>query len=88
MPEPDAHTETVRAGTPLRIGHVTLLPVERLVMYVDRVTTHAWFAVSKVPYALVVRDSDGIRAVAIGAAVSLEELRAKIPRLDDLLTLE
>ena len=88
MPAPDARIETVTAGTPLRIGRVILLPIERLVVRSGSFTTHAWLSVSKEPYALVVRDSDEIRAVAIGATVSLEELRKKIPGLDDLLTLE
>ncbi|MBE0690115.1 MAG: hypothetical protein IH587_08350 [Anaerolineae bacterium] len=45
-----------------------------------------WFSFEKEPYALVVRDASGARAVNVAAvAVSIEELRAKIPGFDDLL---
>jgi hypothetical protein len=49
-------------------------------------TTGAWFSVAKQPYALVVRDANGIRTLNIdAAAVSLEQLREQIPGLDALL---
>ena len=63
MPERYTRTQAFRAGTPLRVGPVTLLPIERLVTHADLGNTRAWFIVSKEPYALVVRDAGGIRAV-------------------------
>jgi hypothetical protein len=45
-----------------------------------------WFSFEKEPYALVVRDANGTRAINVEeVAVSIEELRAKIPGFDDLL---
>jgi uncharacterized spore protein YtfJ len=86
MPERASHTETVRAGTPLRVGSVTLLPIERVVVHSDMGALGAWFAAAKEPYALVVRDSGGIRVLDIGATtVSLEALREGIPGLDSVL---
>jgi hypothetical protein len=86
MPERAIHTETVRAGTPLRVGSVTLLPIERVVAHSDVGPLGAWFTAAKEPYALVVRDACGIRALDIGApAVSLESLREGIPGLDAML---
>jgi hypothetical protein len=86
MPERASRTETIRAGTPLRVGRVTLLPIERVV-----VRWHVWalgacFGAAKEPYALVVRDDGGIRAVDAGAReVSLEALRERVPGLDAVL---
>jgi len=96
MREPNATEENLRArtlrtrnltaGAPIFVGSVTLLPIERVVMHADMATTGAWFSVVKQPYALVVRDANGIRTLNIGAAaVSLEQLREKIPTLDALL---
>jgi len=86
MPERTSHAETVRAGTPLRVGSVTLLPIERVVVRSDMGALGAWFTAAKEPYALVVRDAGGIRALDIGATpVSLEALREGIPGLDAVL---
>jgi hypothetical protein len=86
MPERTSHTETVRAGTPLRIGIVTVLPIERAVVRSDRSALRAWFSAAVEPYALIVRDAGGIRAVDADATpISLEELREKIPGLDALM---
>jgi hypothetical protein len=86
MPERATRTETVRAGTPLRVGSVTLLPVERVVVRSDVGALGAWFTAAREPYALIVRDAGGIRALdAGGAAVSLETLRDAIPGLDAAL---
>lgn len=86
MPELTSHTETVRGGTPLSVGSVTLLPIERVVVHSNRGANRVWFSVAKEPYALIVRDAGGIRAVGVGAAaISLEELRERIRGLDALL---
>ena len=86
MPECTSHTETVRAGTPLQVGAVTLLPIERVVVHSGMGALGAWFTAAKEPYALVVRDAGGIRALDIGAmGVSLEALRERIPGLDAVL---
>ncbi len=86
MPERTGHTETVRAGTPVSVGSVTLLPIERVVVRSDRGAQRVWFFVAKEPYALIVRDAGGIRAMgADAAAISLEKLREKIRGLDALL---
>jgi hypothetical protein len=86
MPEPNEHTETLRAGTPLAVGSVTLLPIERVVTYSDQGNTTAWLSMAKEPYALVVCDAGGIRAIDTNAmAVSLAELRDKVPGLGALL---
>lgn len=84
MPEFTRHIEAVRAGTPLRVGSVTLLAVERVVVLAGAGASAAWFIASKEPHALVVRDDGGVRVIGLGAVtVSLEALREAIPGLDD-----
>ena len=86
MPERTGRTEMVRAGTPLRVGSVTLLPIERVVVHSGMGALGAWFTAAKEPYALVVRDAGGLRALDIGATpVSLEGLRQAIAGLDAVL---
>ena len=86
MPERSTHTEILRAGAPVAVGSVTLLPIERVALHSDRGKTRVWCSAAKEPYALVVRDVGGLRVVDVDArAVSLEELREKIPGLDALL---
>ena len=86
MPERARPMGTLRAGTPMRVGSTTLLTIERVVVHSDVGSLGAWFTAGKEPYALVVRDAGGIRALAIGAtAVSLEALREEIAGLDAVL---
>lgn len=72
------------ACEPIRIGSVTLLPIERVTLRTQATATHALLTASKQPVALVVRDSCGIRAIHFGAELSIEQMRAQIPELDDL----
>jgi uncharacterized spore protein YtfJ len=86
MPERTGHTERVLAGKPIRVGAVTLLPVERVVVLSGTGAYGAWFTAAKEPYALVVRDADGTRVLDIGdTPVSLEAIRERIPGLDAVL---
>ncbi len=86
MPERARRTETVRPGSPLRIGDVLLLPIERVVVRAGRAGVGVWVTADVEPHAVVVRDADGVRAVALdGTPVSLGPLRERLPRLDDLL---
>lgn len=86
MPERNEHTEILRAGTPLTVGAVILLPIERVVTCSDQGNTGAWFSIAKEPYAVVVRDTEGLRAFDADAnGISIEPLRGKIPELDALL---
>jgi uncharacterized spore protein YtfJ len=86
MPERARHTERVLAGKPIRVGPVTLLPVERVVVISGIGAPGAWFTAAKEPYALVVRDGGGTRVLGIsGTPVSLEAIRERIPGLDAVL---
>lgn len=86
MPEHGVQSGTLRAGRPLTVGAVTVLPIERTASHADCLGTHAWISFFREPYALVVRDAAGVRALGIGGeAISLERLRASVPGLDALL---
>ena len=41
------HAETLRAGRPLRIGSVTLVPIERVVVHAGTGGSAAWFTAVK-----------------------------------------
>ena len=75
----------MRAGAPVHVGGVTLLPIEHIALQSQMDIVGAWVSAAKQPYALIARDATGIRTVDIDGAVSLGELREKIPGLDALL---
>jgi hypothetical protein len=78
--------DVLRAATPLHVGSVTLLPIERLIVRADRFGEGLWSSASKEAYAIVIRDERGVRVLTAGTeAVSLEDLRERIRELDALL---
>lgn len=86
MLEHARRSETVRAGTPVTHGAVVLLPIERVVSHSGRRSTRLWYSANKEPYALIVRDANGIWAIDTDAvAVSLDGLRESVPGLDTVL---
>jgi hypothetical protein len=86
MLEPKPKTEALRAGTPLTVGGVALLPIEHVVIHATKGHIGAWISVAKEPYALIVRDSNGIHMLDTDMAdVSLGQLRESVPGLDTLL---
>lgn len=86
MPEKGRRDEALRAGTPVSVGPVTLLPIERIVLSAERSAGLAWITALKEPHALIVRDARGLRAFDVRAApVSLDALRQKVPELDAAL---
>ncbi len=86
MPDRAGQVDTLRAATPVSVGSVSLLPIERVLVHSDRNAPVAWASAALEPYALIVRDALGIRALDVGAgAVSLEQLRERIPGLDAML---
>lgn len=86
MPEGASHGQGLRAGTPVRVGTVTLLPVERVVLRSDQGPGRQWVLADKRPHALIVRDESRTWAVGIeGAAVRLETLIEQVQGLDEAL---
>jgi hypothetical protein len=86
MPECHGCSDTLRAGAPITVGAVTLLPIERVQRYVDRDATGVRFGFMRKPHALVLCERGATRAVDVEAnAVSLTELRDSVPGLDAAL---
>ncbi len=86
MPERDRRSEGLRAATRLHLGAATVLPVERIVVRSSRGSHAVWATAALEPYAIVVRDANGVRAFAIdGGAVPLQRLRERLPEVEDLL---
>ncbi len=86
MPERSEQTEVLRAGTTVPVGAITLLPIERVVLYARCDDRSWWFAAVKEPYALVLRDAGGIRAFDVrAAAIPIETLRTRMSQFDAVL---
>jgi hypothetical protein len=86
MPERALRVETLQAGAPVVVGAVTLLPVERLVVQGVPGGASTWVSASKEPYALIVRDAAGMRAIGVDARpIPMESLRAGMRGLDAAL---
>ena len=86
MRDPGFPSHRLRAAAPLRLGASTVLPIERVAVWSGRAAAGAWVSGAVEPYAVVVRGPDGARLVALAAsAVTLEELRARVPEVDALL---
>lgn len=78
--------EAQRAGRPLRVGDVTLLPVERAVIRSGAGDAGCWLGALKAPVAVVVCDAGGVRALGPdSAALALDALVAETPGLADVL---
>lgn len=86
MPERAPKSEIWQAAAPLTIGPLTLLPIEHVVRHQHIGRGQAWYVVSKTPYALVLCDAAGVRAIGPGdSAVSIDEVRLRVPDLDAAL---
>ena len=81
--------ERLRAGAPLRVGTVTLLVIERAVVRSYVGASWAGIYTAMEPYALVVCDPGGVRALNVeGSTVKLDDLRKRVPEMDVLLRIE
>jgi hypothetical protein len=86
MHERASHREALRAGVPVTLERVTLLPIERVVLQACHGKAGLWLSGAKQPYALIVRDAGGTRALGVeAAAISMEGLCASVPGLAAVL---
>lgn len=80
MPEDGMEFRTLRPCRPLCVGTVTLVPIERFEMQAEKTRAGVWFRVQRAPWAILVRDPAGVRAIAIdGEEVTLKRLRDEVP---------
>lgn len=64
------------------IDGTRLLVVARLVIETDRLKQRLWLVASKVPYALVIEDHEGLRALGMsGERLSVNNLVEEVPEL-------
>jgi hypothetical protein len=83
MVERKVHTDVVRAGAPVTLGAVALLPIVRTVLRGELAGGRTWIAASKQVHALILRDAAGIRAVDADARpVTIDALRRQLPEID------
>jgi uncharacterized spore protein YtfJ len=86
VPERARRSDTLRVAAPIRVGDAIVLAIQRVAVRSERGARGVWVAAAAEPYAIVVRDADGARALELdGTAGSLEQLRERIPGLDDAL---
>jgi hypothetical protein len=76
----------MRAGKPVSIGAVSLVPVERVIVRAVASRAGGWVLAGLEPVALLVRDDRGVWAVDRDAVpVSVESLRRVVPGLEGFL---
>jgi hypothetical protein len=79
--------ETLRAASPLSVGDVTLVPVERVGSRSDRGDAGYWICGFKEVFAVVVCDESGVCVLAVGSSeIALDTLIQKTPNLGTVLS--
>ena len=78
--------EYVTTETPMHADDVTLLPVVRVCHRTDKNTSGYWLTANKEPLAIIVCDSNGVRALTMASTeIAIDFLLQKIPGLDAIL---
>lgn len=76
----------LRAGNPLRVGDVTLVPVERIKILSGSGAAGCWMSAFKEPFAIVVCDAGGLRVLAMDSSgLALGALTEDTPNLAAIL---
>lgn len=79
--------EELRAGNPLTIADVTLVPIERSAIQSDIGNMGYWLTGFKEPFAVVVCDATGTHAFGIDSAeIAVDMLIQKVPNLCAILS--
>lgn len=78
---------TLRAGSALRVGGVTLVPIAQNRIRSDINRAGYWIGAVSEPFAVVVCDARGVRALAMDSSeIALEVLIDETPNLDAVLS--
>ena len=78
--------DELRAGKPLAANRVTLVPIERFFVRSGKSNGSYWVNALKEPYAIIVCDTNGIRAFDTEAIeISLASLKQRIKGLEAIL---
>ncbi len=79
--------ETLRAGSPLSVGDVTIVPIERAGIRSDMGVAGYWISAFKEVVAVVVCDAGEVRALdADSSEIALDVLIRKTPNLGAILS--
>jgi len=77
----------LRAADPLRVGDVTLVPIERVAVRSENGDRGYWIGAWKEAVAVVVCDAGGFRAFAADSSeISLDALLRETPNLGEILS--
>lgn len=77
----------LRAADPLRVGDVTLVPIERVEVRSEIGDSGCWIGASKEVFAVVVCDAGGVRALAPDSSViALDAVIEQMPDLGAILS--
>jgi hypothetical protein len=78
--------DELRAGNPMVAGGVTLVPIERCLIHSDTGDMGCWLSGQKEPFAIIVCDATGVRALNMkGTETPVEDLVQKITNLGAFL---
>lgn len=78
--------ETLRPANPLRVGDVMLVPIERIAVRSGMGDGGCWISAFKEAFAVVVRDANGVRALAMDSSeIPLDDLIREMPDLGAIL---
>ena len=78
--------EELKAGKPVSTDSVTLLPIERTSIHSRKMDFGYWMVAQKTPYAIILRDSLGMRAFDMeGNNVAMEPLMKAVPDINAVL---
>jgi hypothetical protein len=76
----------LKAASPLRVGDVTLVPVEHAEIRSGMGDAGCWVGAFKAVHAIVVSDASGVWALAADSSdIPLDELIRNTPNLGDVL---
>ena len=79
--------ETLRAGSPLSVGDVTIVPIERAGIRSDMGDAGYWISAFKEVVAVVVCDASGVRALDPDSQdIALDALIRETPNLGAILS--
>jgi hypothetical protein len=76
----------LRAGAPITLAGITLIPIERVRISAEKQRCACWLNATKEALAVVICDRDGPRALDVEAQeLPIDELIGEIPDLEPVL---